>query len=151
VSTGRSEDEAWRSIVDNFGDRARLDDEPPEPPDDAAVDAGVDAGVDDARPVPGPVVAAGTAAAGPWDEEPAERFVPPVPPPAPRLPMPQRLAWLAVLGSPALLVVALLVSYDLPSLVGYALVAGFLGGFGYLVATMQRAGERNPWDDGAQL
>lgn len=147
MSTGHSEDEAWRSIVDNFGDRARLDDESPEPPDDPVVDATAD----EAHPVPGPAVAAGTTAAGVWDDEPEERFVPPVPPPAPRLPLPQRLAWLAVLGSPALLVVALLVSYDLPSLVGYALVAGFLGGFGYLVATMQRADERNPWDDGAQL
>ena len=144
MSTGRSEDEAWRSIVDNFGDRARLDDEPPEPPHDPAAD--------EVHQVPEPPVAApGPSPDAARDEDPEERFVPPVPPPAPRLPLPQRLAWLAVLGSPALLFVALLFSYDLPSLVGYALVAGFLGGFGYLVATMQRADERNPWDDGAQL
>ncbi len=136
MSTGRSEDEAWRSIVDNFGDRARLDDEPPAPADDTTHD---------------PVTEPGQTAPGAWDEDAEERFVPPVPPPAPRLPLPQRLSWFAVLGSPTLLFVALLFSYDLPSLVGYALVAGFLGGFGYLVATMQRADERNPWDDGAQL
>ena len=129
MSTERGEDDAWRSIVDNYGERAELDDEPVDvaPP----------------RPLDTPPPAA--------LEEPEERFVPPVPPPAPRLPLPKRLAWLAVLGSPALLVVALLVSYDVPALVGYALVAGFVGGFGYLVATMQRADERNPWDDGAQL
>ena len=144
MSTGRSEDEAWRSIVDNFGDRARLDDEPPEPPHDPAAD--------EVHQVPEPPVAApGPSPDATWDEDAEERFVPPVPPPVPRLPLPQRLAWLAVLGSPALLFVALLFSYDLPSLFGYALVAGFLGGFGYLVATMQRADERNPWDDGAQL
>ena len=144
MSTGRSEDEAWRSIVDNFGDRARLDGDPPEPPDDPALDEVLQG--------PGPAGAGpGSTAASTSDEEPEERFVPPVPPPAPRLPLPQRLAWFAVLGSPALLVVALLIAYDLPSLVGYALVAGFLGGFGYLVATMQRGDQRNPWDDGAQL
>ncbi len=133
MSTERGEDDAWRSIVDNYGERAQLDDEPP----------------DDAPPAsPTSVDATPPPAAR---EEPEERFVPPVPPPAPRLPLPKRLAWLAVLGSPALLVLALLVSYDVPALVGYGLVAGFVGGFGYLVATMQRADERDPWDDGSQL
>jgi hypothetical protein len=133
VSTERGEDDAWRSIVDNYGERAQLDD------DHLDVVPPASSAPADASPHP-----AGT-------EQPEERFVPPVPPPAPRLPMPKRVAWLAVLGSPALLVVALLVSYDVPALVGYGLVAGFVGGFAYLVATMQRADERNPWDDGAQL
>ena len=133
MSTERGEDDAWRSIVDNYGERAQLDDDhvgdaPPAPAAPA-----------DPTPPPG------------GREEPEERFVPPTPPPAPRLPMPKRLAWLAVLGSPALLVLALLVSYDVPTLVGYGLVAAFVGGFAYLVATMQRADERNPWDDGAQI
>lgn len=132
MTTGQGEDEAWRAIVDNYGERAELDDEPfaaaaPTPPA--------------APPTPSDVA----------DEEPGERFVPPVPPPAPRLPLPKRLAWLAVLGSPAFLLVALLVSYDVPALLGYALVSAFVGSFVYLVATMQRADERNPWDDGAQL
>ena len=133
MSTQRGEDDAWRSIVDNYGERAQLDDEPvadvPEPPPAAA------------EPTPTPVER----------DDPEERFVPPVPPPAPRLPLPKRLAWLTVLGCPALLVLALLVSYDVPTLLGYALVAGFVGSFVYLVATMQRADERNPWDDGAQI
>lgn len=119
----------WRSIVDNYGDRAEVDDDPP----GAVV------------PAPGPALADDR------DDEPEEGFVPPVPPPAPRLPLPKRLAWLAVLGSPAVLVVALLVSAELPSLLGYALVVAFVGGFGHLVWTMQRSGERDPWDDGAQV
>jgi hypothetical protein len=136
VSTERSEDEAWRSIVDNYGERPQLE----------------DPSRDELAEVPEPVAAeAVPASTDVPDDDPEDRFVPPVPPPAPRLPLPQRLAWFAVLGSPALLVVALLVSIDLPSLVGYALVAGFLGGFGYLVATMQRSRGRDPWDDGAQL
>jgi hypothetical protein len=133
VSTGR-EDEAWRSIVDNYGERPQLDDEPfqeaPERPESGHEAA------------PAPVAD---------DDPPEERFVPPVPPPAPRLPLRKRLAWLAVLGSPTLLVLAVLVSYDIPTLLGYALVAGFVGGFVYLVATMQRSDERDPWDDGSQI
>ena len=130
MSTGRSEDEAWRSIVENYGDRPSLDDAPPEPPDPAPF-----------NPTSGEVDA--------WEGEPADRFVPPVPAPAPPLPWAQRLAWLGVLGSPALLVVALLVGLPLPSLVGYGLVVAFAGGFLYLVATMRTG--RDPWDDGAQL
>ena len=125
MTTGQGEDEAWRAIVDNYGERARLDDEPfvaaPTPPPAAP-------------PTPAAVA----------DAEPEERFVPPGPPPAPRRPLP-------VLGSPAFLLVALLVSFDVPALLGYALVSAFVGSFVYLVATMQRADERNPWDDGAQI
>lgn len=136
MSTEPSEDEAWRSIVDNYGERPRLDDESRESPAEAP------------EPVADEPVSTIPASS---DDEPEERFVPPVPPAVPPRPLPQRLAWLAVLGSPALLVVALLVSYNLPALTGYALVAAFVGGFGYLVATMQRSQERDPWDDGAQL
>ena len=132
MTSGQDEDEAWRAIVDNYGERAQLDDASP-------------------APAPPPAPAPAPSPADDVDEEPEERFVPPVPPPAPRLPLPKRLAWLAVLGSPTLLVVALLISYDVPSLLGYALVAAFVGSFVYLVATMQRADQRNPWDDGAQL
>lgn len=137
MSTGRSEDEAWRSIVDNYGDRAELDEPGTEP-----------------QPEPQPVSAVATpdpASTDEWDDEPEERFVPPVPPRAPRLPLPRRLAWCAVLGSPLVLVVALLVSFAIPQLVGYGLVTAFVGGFAYLVATMERAASRDPWDDGAQL
>ena len=146
MSTGRSEDEAWRSIVDNFGDRARLDDEPPEPPDDPAADPRSTSPAG-----PGPVVAAGTTAAGVWTTSPRSGSCRR----SRRRPRGSRCrsGWRGwpCSAAPRSSVVALLVSYDLPSLVGYALVAGFLGGFGYLVATMQRADERNPWDDGAQL
>jgi len=133
VTTGRSEDEAWQAIVDNYGERAVLDDTPPAdvPPEPPA-----------APPAPTPDAV---------DDEPEERFVPPVPAPAPRLPWQKRVAWLAVLGSPVVLLVALLFSVYVPSYVGYLLVGGFVGGFCYLVATMQRAQDRDPFDDGAQL
>ncbi len=127
MSTGRSEDEAWRSIVDNYGDRPRLDDEPPDPD-------------------PAPMGPTRDDVDG---EEPGERFVPPVPPRHPPLPWAQRLGWLGVLGSPAVLVVAQLSGLPLPSPLGYGLLVGFAGGFLYLVATMRTG--REPWDDGARL
>jgi hypothetical protein len=48
------------------------------------------------------------------------------------------------------LLVALIFSISLPPLLGYGLVAAFVGGFGYLVYTMPRE-PRDPWDDGAQV
>ncbi len=134
MSTGRSEDEAWASIVANYGDRPELDEQPPAaPPPPRAVE-----------PVP-------VARDAGDDVEPEERFVPPEPPPAPRLPAAKRAAWLGVVGSPVLLLGAMLLSLDVPRLIGWALVAGFVGGFGYLVWTMPRREDRDPFDDGAQI
>ena len=130
MSTGRSEDEAWRSIVENYGEPPRLEESAPEPPEP--------------RPAPLPEPA-------PEADADEERFVPPSPPPAPSLPLPQRLAWLGVLGAPVVLLVALLAGLPLPPLVGYALLAGFVGGFLYLVSTMDRGGGRDPWDDGSRV
>ena len=131
------EDEAWRGIVENYGDRPQVDDlPPPEPapaPSEPAVDEPFDPAYDDLDP-PGE----------------GERFVPPVPPPAPPLRLPQHLPWIGVFGAPVVLVLALLTGLPLPPWLGYLLVIGFVGGFVYLVLTMRRGG-RDPWDDGARL
>ncbi len=132
--SGRDDDEAWRAIVDNYGERPQVDLPPPpaapeptpvEPfdPTNEELDARVDA---------------------------ADRFVPPPPPPAPRIELPRHLPWLGVLGIPVLLLVSLLGSIDLPAWLGYLLVCGFVGSFVYLVLTMKPGG-RDPWDDGAQV
>ena len=130
-----SDDEAWRAIVENYGERAELD----EPPyaEDADAPAGAEADDPWANGTP-PV------------EEDEERFVPPPPPPLPRLAPDRLVAWAGVLGSPVVLLVALIFSIPLPSVVGYLLVAAFVGGFIYLVLKMPR-GPRDPWDDGAQI
>ena len=137
MSTRPGEDDVWRSIVDNYGERAELDDADPDAPE--------------AAPEPSPEPFTPTHDEIDAWEEPEERFVPPVPPPAPRLPLPQRLAWLGVFGSPAVLLVALVAGIDLPGLVAYGLVTAFIGGFLYLVATMQRGSSRDPWDDGSRI
>jgi hypothetical protein len=79
-----------------------------------------------------------------------ERYVPPPPPPLPRVPKDRLAAWIGVLVSPVLLLIAALLRISIPSLAAWALVIAFLGGFGYLVANMPR-GPRDPYDDGAVL
>lgn len=130
----RAQDEAWRAIVDNFGDRVELDEPAPvaEPVSPA--------------PEPEPVPVDVRAAA--YDE--AERFVPPPPPPLPR-PEPKRaVAWAGLFGAPVLVLLALALRIDLPALLDYLLIGWFVGGFGYLVATMPKT-PREPWDDGSRI
>jgi len=122
-----SEDELWRSIVDNYGDRPELTDDP-EPPADP---------VDPVEP-PAPTV----------DAE--ERYVPPPPPPVPRPENKRLVAWVGLFGTPLLLLVCLLVGVRLPALMSYLMIAWFIGGFAYLVLQMPK-GPRDPGDDGAQI
>jgi len=133
--SGRDDDEAWRAIVDNYGERPGVED------------------------LPSPATVPDPAPAEPFDPtneeldarvDPADRFVPPPPPPAPRLELPRHLPWLGVLGIPVLLLVSLLGGVDLPTWLGYLLVCGFVGSFVYLVLTMKPGG-RDPWDDGARV
>jgi hypothetical protein len=125
------DDEAWRSIVENFGERAELDDEPdPGPSTPAEQQSRTDAYGWAVAPEPEP------------DE--------PAPPPLP-VPEPDRgIAWAGVVGAPLLLLVSLLFSIGLPSWVGYLMVAWFVGGFCYLVARMPKE-PRDPWDDGSRV
>lgn len=138
-------DAAWRSIVENYGDRAELDDaqpdEPPESPQSPAPFGGRFGSL--------------TAGAGFEEDEDEpflaeERFEPPVPPPLPKVARDRLVAWIGIFGSPAVLLAALVLSIQLPTFVAYLLVGGFVGGFAYLVYKMPR-GPRDPWDDGAQV
>jgi hypothetical protein len=64
------------------------------------------------------------------------------------------VAWIGVLGSPALAVLwtvlAQWAGWHAPSWLAYLLIGGFLGGFAYLVLTMPK-GRDDPWDDGARV
>lgn len=130
---GRAHDEDWKAIVDNFGERAKIDEpDPVEPPAPRPW----------SEPEPAP---ARTSA---YDDE--ARFVPPTPPPLPR-PEPKRaVAWAGVFGAPVLVLIALVAQLDLPPIIDYLLIGWFVGGFLYLVATMSRTA-REPWDDGSRI
>lgn len=129
-----NEDDAWRSIVENFGDRADLD--PSE------------------TPVPPPPLAPAPMREDPdefdppaWDQE---RFVPPPPPPLPSTTKDRLIAWAGIFGSPTILLVCLVLGISLPRFIALLLVASFVAGFLYLVFLMPR-GPRDPGDDGAVL
>lgn len=126
------EAQEWQAIVDNYGDRALLDEPAAAAPTPAP------------EPAPEPVVVQ----AAPYSSQ--ERFVPPPPPPIPR-PEPRRaIAWAGLVGAPLLALVALVLHIDLAPIVRFALVGWFVGGFAYLVATMGQ-NPRDPWDDGSRV
>jgi hypothetical protein len=143
------EDAAWRAIVDNYGSRADLGvpntptpvtDEPVETPEPAASSV-FDTSYLDAQ-------AADDRAAASWADE--GHFVPPEPPPVPSTTPARRLAWLGLFGAPVLLLVAVIFPLTYPTWVSMGLVAAFVGGFVFLVATMERH-DGDGWggDDGA--
>ena len=123
-----AQEDAWREIVDHYGERAQLDEEPP--------------ARQSAPPPPTPE---------PFVFEPyADEFHPfPIEPAPPTTPE-RRLAWAAVLLSPVVLMVCAVIHLRLPGVLSGGLVLAFLVGFGYLVATMPRERE-DPYDDGARL
>ena len=86
--------------------------------------------------------------------DPTDHFVPPEPPPIPRGTPARRLAWVGLLGSPVVLLVAVFVhtltGWDVPTLLTLGVAAAFVGGFVFLVATMPRD-RGDGWDDGAVL
>ena len=148
-------DSAWREIVANYGERARLD-----PDDHAAVEGPLTVGQEPPAYAPGELEQAAEDASqgGPDSPEDAdadvpevERFQPPDPPPV-ALPSTwqRRVAWAGVFVAPVLaLLLAVLQVYVAP-IIGWGLVGWFVGGFLYLVATMSRT-PREPWDDGSRI
>lgn len=146
--TSRDEDDAWRAIVENYGDRPRLDtaSAPPTEPE-GAPDGGSGVPFDPELHAPAePEVPA-------FEEDDLleeERFIPLPLPPAPVLSPARRAAWAAVLGAPLLLMVTAFSGWNPPTLVSLAMVGAFLAGFAYLVANLP-AEPPDPWDNGAQL
>lgn len=137
-----AQDAAWRLIVENYGERPLLDDDRERADDTAAEDEPA------ARTDP-PTATSESRAVHHVRAEPVEEHY--VPPPPPRVPMaePRRLlGWIGLLGVPVLVLVALLVKVTVPSWLGVMLMAWFVGGFVYLVASM-RSGPRDDDDDGA--
>jgi hypothetical protein len=74
-----------------------------------------------------------------------EHFVPPVPPPLPRLDPITKGAWVALFGGPAYLLIAVMVDWQVPGWAAFCAVAAFIGGFATLVVHM---GDRPPRDSG---
>jgi hypothetical protein len=135
---GRDDDATWQAIIENYGERPAIDSDPEASVEQPATPPVLEEPVEDPEWFTAPTV------------DPEERYVPPAPPPLPRPSYDRLAAWVGVFGSPVVLLVCLLTGIGLPDLIAYALVAGFVGGFVYLVWQMPR-GPRDPWDDGAQI
>ena len=129
------EDAVWRAIVENYGERAELDDA------DSETDSPVDV-----PPSPRSLFAE------PEREPEAaeEHYVPPPPPPVPRTTPLRTLAWTGLFGVPLFVLVCLIAGVTLPPWLGLVLMGWFVGGFVFLVAAM-RPDERDGYDDGAVL
>ena len=159
VRVSRPEDEsrtelAWREIVENFGERAVLDDttssaeQPEAAPEDSASDAPPTPSSTD---LPEHLRDDDEVERREQAIAEAERFRPP---PAPPFPIPRTwergLAWAGIFVAPVIALVIGLLSIYVHPLVGWALVGWFVGGFAYLVFVMPKA-PRDPWDDGSRI
>jgi hypothetical protein len=133
----RDDDDAWQAIVDNYGDRARLEpeDEPPVRAQEPARPSYDDDGEEELSDL--------------W-RDPDEAYVPPPAPPIPRPPADRLLAWCGVLGAPVVMLLVVALQISLPEWGGLLLAGAFVGGFLYLVFRTPRS-PRDPWDDGARV
>ncbi|MFI9624315.1 hypothetical protein [Streptomyces sp. NPDC052042] len=71
-----------------------------------------------------------------FDDTDEGHFVPPEPPPLPEADATTRFAWLAVIGGPVLMLLAVLLRWEITWWLGTVCVVGFVGGFITLVARM---------------
>jgi hypothetical protein len=137
------EDAAWQSIVEHYGERPEADVPPPEPSEPAQPEPPAHLFAYEEPPELGPRSWA------PADEEP-EGYVPPPPPPVPRPHGLRAVAWFGLFGVPAVVLVCIVLNVSLPSPLGFLGLVWFVGGFGYLVATMKGPRDSDGgWDDGA--
>lgn len=145
----RDEEALWRSIVENYGERISL-----ESPAEPTVEPEPDTPADSAPPVrpraQPPAQRDEPDVLDAWDD-PDDHFVPPEPPPVPSPEPPRLLAWAGVFGVPILVIVVSVLKISVPSFVSLLGLAWFVGGFGYLVATMRRDDDPDERDDGAVL
>ncbi len=85
----------------------------------------------------------------PADDE--EHFIPPAPPPLPKLDPVAKGAWAALFGGPGYLIVATVAGWSVSGLAAFGAVAAFVAGFAILVLRMHEPGPGGPddGDDGA--
>jgi hypothetical protein len=143
-------DALFQAIVDGYGERPVLD---PAEPD-------ADEPADEAPRLPDPGLFDTThlseerpSVEQAWHRsdrsaEREEHFVPPEPPPVPRATPARRVAWSGLFLAPVAMLAAVALGWVMPDWFSMLLVAAFVGGFVFLVATMPRD-RRDDGDDGA--
>ena len=101
------------------------------------------------RRIRGPVARGVPADRTPAEDE--EHFIPPAPPPLPKLDPMAKGAWVALFGGPGYLMVATAAGWSVSGLAAFCAVAAFVAGFAILVLRMHDPGPGGPddGDDGA--
>jgi hypothetical protein len=123
----------------------------PSMPDNAVPDNTVPDETLPDQPWPGLGARPGPRDAPPANEHADEHFVPPVPPPLPRLDPVTKGAWLALFGGPLYLLISTAIGTTISGLAAFLAVAAFIGGFVILVLRMDngRPPDSGSDDDGA--
>jgi hypothetical protein len=160
----RDEEALWRSIVDNYGERIDLEpDQATEQATDQATEQATEQATGqpaaEAPPEPATSMPAQTRREEPADardwldayDDPDDHFVPPEPERVAAPEPPRLLAWAGVFGVPVAVLLLVVLQVTLPPWGSLLCLAWFVGGFGYLVATMRREPPDDEWDDGARL
>jgi hypothetical protein len=100
------------------------------------------------RRIRGPM-ARGVPADGTTDDD--EHYIPPTPPPLPKLDPVTKGAWAALFGGPGYLMAATAAGWSVSGLAAFCAVAAFVAGFAILVLRMHEPGPGGPddGDDGA--
>ena len=157
------EDAAWRDIVAHWSETgANPADDGPVEPGNRSVEPVETADDDPGDRLIEPVETTRPAPRNPFDRtyldslntevgyDDEGHFVPPEPPPLPKIEPRRKLAWIGVLIGPALLLLAAILRIPFPTWLTVLVVGGFVGGFVYLVATMPKK-RHDGWsgDDGA--
>ncbi|MGA4842489.1 hypothetical protein [Streptomyces sp. G45] len=83
-----------------------------------------------------------------FDEDDEGHFVPPEPPPLPEADVTAKFAWLAVIGGPILLLLAVLLGWQMTWWLTTLGIGGFLGGFTTLVVRMKSGDDEEDDDPG---
>jgi hypothetical protein len=158
VTPQSDEDEVWRQIVASFNDTAERDSaDQPWPDSENVPPEPVRRVVKPSEDPGGTDVLDDT----PESDQPAEdddedddegHFRPPLPPPLPKLDLATKLAWVALFGGPAYLLVAAMADWQMEGWALFTAVAAFIGGFIALVVRMGDGPHNDGgWDDGAVL
>ena len=101
------------------------------------------------RRIRGPTARGVPADGRPTDDD--EHYIPPAPPPLPKLDPVTKGAWAALFGGPGYLMVATAAGWSVSGLAAFCAVAAFVAGFAILVLRMHEPGPGGPddGDDGA--
>lgn len=152
------EDEVWRQIVASFNDTAERDSANQPWPDSENLPAEPPRRVikqsdeEDLLREDDPADDTETATEQSNNEDEEGHYVPPPPPPLPKTDATTKIAWLALFGGPAYLLLSAALNWSLEGWMLFTAVAAFIGGF---VALVVRMGDGPPndsgWDDGAVI